>query len=82
MRDRLDRHDSFVRHLRRRVTAKLAKRPFVAGFRRDRQFPFKDNLRQRRHLQVDGSAFHHVDRFTGKPAGDFQLKDAGPRFEL
>ena len=79
---RFDRHDPLVRHLRRRIAAKLAERPFVAGLRRDLQFSFEHDLRKSRHLQVDGPALDDIDRLTGEAAGDFQLEHSGARLEL
>ncbi len=82
LRHRLDRHDSFVGHLRRRVAAKLAERPFVAGLRRDRQLTFEHDLRKRRHFKIDGPAFDDIHRLAGEAAGDLQLENPGPRLEL
>ena len=82
MSHRLDRHDSFVRHLLRRVTAKLTEGTFVAGLRRNRQLAFEHDLGKRRHFQIDGFAFYDIHGRAGETAGDFQFIDADARLEL
>src|SRR5260370_29027810 len=82
LRHSFDRHDPLVRHLRRRVAAKLAEWPFIAGLRRDLQLSLEHDLRKSRHFQVDGPTFDDIDRFPGKTAGDFQLEDPRARLEL
>ena len=70
MRHGFDSHDALVRHLRRRVAAKLAERPLISGFRRNRQFSFENDLRKRRHFEIDSPALHHLDGLADKPAGN------------